>query len=166
MISETMTSQAVKERNPHQGNLNTAPAVNGSGKCDVPPSLAALTAVICEHQNKLKPIEAKLKELLQHQQVLAEGLHGENDRFKEVEATFNLPALFAEVSIYSQKLIRLKAEMNSISERTTRIKRRAIRLQQQQQQKALNQEQARAEQAEREKHLIAKPAWASPPDGQ
>ncbi|XP_042870114.1 biogenesis of lysosome-related organelles complex 1 subunit 6-like [Penaeus japonicus] len=166
MISEMMTSQPVSERNPYPGNPNAVAAVNGSERAEVPPSLAALTSVICAHQNKLKPIEAKLKELLQHQQVLAEGLHGENDRFKEVEATFNLPALFAEVSVYCQKLTRLKAEMNSITERTTRLKRRAMRLQQQQQQKALNQEQARAEQAEREKHLIAKPAWASPPQGQ
>lgn len=63
-ISETMASQAVRERNPHQENLNIAAAVNGSGKCEIPPSLAALTSVICTHQNKLKPIEAKLKELL------------------------------------------------------------------------------------------------------
>ncbi|KAK7084313.1 hypothetical protein SK128_002088 [Halocaridina rubra] len=81
-----------------------------------------------------------------------------------MEGNFNLTALFNDVSMYSQKLKTLKAEMNNITDRTTRLKRRAIRLQQQQQQKALSMEQQRAEQAEREKHLIAKPVWVSQND--
>ena len=44
------------------------------------------------------------------------------------------------------------------------LQKRATRLQQQQQQKALNQEQERAHQAEREKHLIAQPVWATKQD--
>ncbi|KAG7172870.1 Biogenesis of lysosome-related organelles complex 1 subunit 6-like [Homarus americanus] len=118
------------------------------GKSEVPPSLAKMMSLIYGHQHKLRQIETKLKELLQNQQVLTEGLRGENERFKEAHSTFNLPILFGEVSVYTQKL------------------RRAMRLQQQQQQKALNQEQQRAHLAEREKHLIARPVWASQQDDQ
>ncbi|XP_042214678.1 biogenesis of lysosome-related organelles complex 1 subunit 6-like [Homarus americanus] len=107
------------------------------GKSEVPPSLAKMMSLIYGHQHKLRQIETKLKELLQNQQVLTEGLRGENERFKEAHSTFNLPIL-----------------------------RRAMRLQQQQQQKALNQEQQRAHLAEREKHLIARPVWASQQDDQ
>lgn len=131
------------------------------GQSEVQPSLAIITSIIYSHQHNLRKIEAKLKELLQNQQVLTEGIHGENERFKEAETTFSLPALFGEVSVYTQKLARLKGEMINISDRTAKLKRRAIRLQQQQQQKALNQEQQRAQMAEREKHLIARPVWAS-----
>ncbi|XP_068239163.1 biogenesis of lysosome-related organelles complex 1 subunit 6 [Palaemon carinicauda] len=131
---------------------------------EVPPALAILKALIYEHHQKLAPIESKLKELLQNQQVLVEGLHGENERFKEMEANFNLSSLFAEVSTYSQKLKILKGEMSNITDRTVRLKRRAMKLQQQQQQKALKFEQQRAQQAEREKFLIARPVWASQDD--
>ncbi|XP_066961797.1 biogenesis of lysosome-related organelles complex 1 subunit 6 [Macrobrachium rosenbergii] len=136
----------------------------GQGNQDVPPALAILKALIYEHHQKLAPIESKLKELLQNQQVLVEGLHGENERYKEMEANFSLSSLFAEVSMYSQKLKFLKGEMNNITDRTVRLKRRAMRLQQQQQQKALKFEQQRAQQAEREKFLIARPVWASQED--
>ncbi|XP_069169830.1 biogenesis of lysosome-related organelles complex 1 subunit 6 isoform X2 [Procambarus clarkii] len=131
----------------------------------VPPSLAAIMSTIYAHQHNIQQIEVKLKELLQNQQVLTEGLRGENERFKEAETTFNLPALFSEVCVYTQKLAYLREEMNNITDRTARLKRRAMRLQQQQQQKALNQEQQRAQLAEREKHLIARPVWAPQQDG-
>ncbi|KAK8722099.1 hypothetical protein OTU49_012481 [Cherax quadricarinatus] len=133
---------------------------------EIPPSLAVIMSIIYNHQHNIQEMEGKLKELLQNQEVLTEGLRGENERFREAVATFNLPALFAEVSVYTKKLAYLKEEMCNITDRTARLKRRALRLQQQQQQKALNQEQQRAQLAEREKHLIARPAWAPQQDGQ
>lgn len=139
-------------------------SIHQIAKPDGTSGLAIIKALVFEHQQKLAPIESKLKELLQNQQVLVEGLHGENDRFKEMETNFNLSSLFNEVSVYSQKLKFLKSEMSNITDRTARIKRRALRLQQQQQQKALNLEHQRAQQAEREKHLIARPVWASQND--
>ncbi|KAK3874957.1 hypothetical protein Pcinc_020146 [Petrolisthes cinctipes] len=123
------------------------------------PSLVLVSSIIDQHHNNLQQIQSKLKELLQHQVVLREGLHSENERFKEAETTFNLPALFQEVGKYNHKLSHLKAEMTSITERTARLKRRASRLQQQQQQKALDKEQQRARLADQEKHLIARPTW-------
>nr|XP_045619985.1 uncharacterized protein LOC123771474 isoform X2 [Procambarus clarkii]XP_045619986.1 uncharacterized protein LOC123771474 isoform X2 [Procambarus clarkii]XP_045619987.1 uncharacterized protein LOC123771474 isoform X2 [Procambarus clarkii]XP_045619989.1 uncharacterized protein LOC123771474 isoform X2 [Procambarus clarkii] len=88
----------------------------------VPPSLAAIMSTIYAHQHNIQQIEVKLKELLQNQQVLTEGLRGENERFKEAETTFNLPALFSEVCVYTQKLAYLREEMNNITDRTARLK--------------------------------------------
>lgn len=128
------------------------------------PSLHLLTSLIYSHQCSLHHIATKLKELLQNQEVLVEGMESENERFKIAGSTFNLSTMFQEMSTYNQKLIQLKSEMTSITERTSCLKKRAMRLQQQQQLKALNQEQERARQAEREKHLIARPVWATQQD--
>ncbi|KAG0725428.1 Biogenesis of lysosome-related organelles complex 1 subunit 6 [Chionoecetes opilio] len=128
------------------------------------PALHLVTPLICGHQHNLHHVETKLRELLQHQEILSEGVQSENERFKIAETAFHLPTLFQEISRYNQKLIHLKDEMAVIAERTSRMKKRATRLQQQQQQKALNLEQERARQAEREKHLIAKPVWATKQD--
>lgn len=146
-----------------QNNSDTNEGKTNKKEINVPaPHL--ITSLICGHQHSLHHVETKLKELLQHQEVLSEGVQSENERFKIAETTFHLPALFQEISTYNQKLIQLKGEMTAIAERTSRLKKRAIRLQQQQQQKALNQEQERARQAEREKHLIAQPVWATKQD--
>ncbi|KAK4310136.1 hypothetical protein Pmani_018275 [Petrolisthes manimaculis] len=151
---EVKTSQADQDKTNDNNNDN-----NDNNESTVSPSLVLVSSIIQHHHNNLHQIQTKLKELLQHEVVLIEGLQSENERFKEAETTFNLPALFQEVGKYNHKLSHLKSEMTSITERTARLKRRASRLQQQQQQKALDQEQQRARLADQEKHLIARPAW-------
>lgn len=146
--------------NPYAAQSNSDSIEENKNQLSVP-ALQLITSLICGHQESLHHVETKLKELLQHQEVLSEGVQSENERFKIAETTFQLPTVFQEISTYNQKLIQLKGEMASVTERTSRLKKRAIRLQQQQQQKALNQEQERARQAEREKLLIAQPVWAT-----
>ena len=56
------------------------------------------------------------------QNALISVLKSDNSKFKEVETVFNLDALFESISAYIQKVLRLRGEMNMITERVSRLK--------------------------------------------
>ncbi|CAD6217378.1 GSCOCG00004814001-RA-CDS [Cotesia congregata] len=66
-------------------------------------------------------------------------------------------AMYITVQAYQEKLSRIKREMALIHERTTKLKKRAIYLQQVKQKQALAKEQKREEELRREQELIGKP---------
>ncbi|XP_062328041.1 biogenesis of lysosome-related organelles complex 1 subunit 6 [Osmerus eperlanus] len=99
-----------------------------------------------------------LQELTQNQVILLETLDQEVTKFRECNALLDLNSLFTEAKIYHGKLINIRKEMIMLHEKTTKLKKRALKLQQQRQKEALEKEQQREKELERERQLIAKPA--------
>ncbi|TMS13398.1 biogenesis of lysosome-related organelles complex 1 subunit 6 [Larimichthys crocea] len=99
-----------------------------------------------------------LQELTQNQLVLLDTLDQEVTKFRECNTLLDLNSLFTEAKFYHSKLVNIRKEMIVLHEKTTKLKKRALKLQQQKQKEALEKEQQREKELERERQLIAKPA--------
>uniref|UniRef100_A0A3Q3JFS3 Biogenesis of lysosome-related organelles complex 1 subunit 6 n=1 Tax=Monopterus albus TaxID=43700 RepID=A0A3Q3JFS3_MONAL len=99
-----------------------------------------------------------LLELTQNQLILLDTLDQEVTKFRECNTLLDLNSLFTEAKFYHNKLVNIRKEMIILHEKTTKLKKRALKLQQQKQKEALEKEQKREKALERERQLTAKPA--------
>ncbi|XP_051833226.1 biogenesis of lysosome-related organelles complex 1 subunit 6 [Antechinus flavipes] len=99
-----------------------------------------------------------LQELTQNQVVLLDTLEQEISKFKECHSILDINALFTEAKYYHSKLVNIRKEMLMLHEKTSKLKKRALKLQQKRQKEELEREQQREKEFEREKQLTAKPA--------
>ncbi|XP_003471809.2 biogenesis of lysosome-related organelles complex 1 subunit 6 [Cavia porcellus] len=99
-----------------------------------------------------------LQELTQNQVVLLDTLEQEISKFKECHSMLDINALFTEAKHYHAKLVSIRRDMLLLHEKTARLKKRALKLQQKRQKEELEREQQRERELEREKQLTAKPA--------
>ncbi|XP_034516919.1 biogenesis of lysosome-related organelles complex 1 subunit 6 isoform X2 [Ailuropoda melanoleuca] len=99
-----------------------------------------------------------LQELTQNQVVLLDTLEQEISKFKECHSMLDINALFTEAKHYHAKLVNIRKEMLMLHEKTSKLKKRALKLQQKRQKEELEREQQREKEFEREKQLTARPA--------
>uniref|UniRef100_A0A8C3M0K4 Biogenesis of lysosome-related organelles complex 1 subunit 6 n=1 Tax=Chrysolophus pictus TaxID=9089 RepID=A0A8C3M0K4_CHRPC len=106
----------------------------------------------------LQRSKSALQELTQNQVVLLETLEQEITKFKECNSILDINALFSEAKHYHSKLVNIRNDMMMLHEKTSKLKKRALKLQQKRQKEELEREQQREKELEREKQLTAKPA--------
>ncbi|XP_028985275.1 biogenesis of lysosome-related organelles complex 1 subunit 6 isoform X2 [Betta splendens] len=99
-----------------------------------------------------------LQELRKNHLILLDTLDQEVTKFRECNAFLDLSALFTEAKVYQNKLVHVRKDMILLHEKTTKLKKRALKLQQQKQKETLEKEQQREKELERERQLTAKPA--------
>ncbi|XP_074107578.1 biogenesis of lysosomal organelles complex 1 subunit pallidin [Cotesia typhae] len=104
----------------------------------------------------LKQIGKELQEILNKQEILDNKMQVENQHLTSTAEDDECAAMYITVRGYQEKLSRIKREMALIHERTTKLKKRAIYLQQVKQKQALAKEQKREEELRREQELIGK----------
>lgn len=114
--------------------------------------------LIAHYLPNLQNSKLALQELTQNQVVLLDTLDQEISKFKECNSVLDINALFTEAKYYHNKLLNIRKEMMLLHEKTSKLKRRALKLQQKKQEENLKQEQQRERELEREKQLTAKPA--------
>ncbi|ETE64243.1 Pallidin, partial [Ophiophagus hannah] len=114
--------------------------------------------LISHYLPDLQRSKLALKELTQNQEVLLETVQQEISKFKECSSILDINMLFSEAKHYHNKLVNIRKEMLMLHEKTSKLKRRALKLQQKRQKGELEREQRREKELEREKQLTAKPA--------
>lgn len=114
--------------------------------------------LISHYLPDLQNSKQALQELTKNQVILLDTLDQEVTKFRECNALLDLNSLFTEAKVYHSKLINIRKEMMMLHEKTSKLKKRALRLNQQRQKEALEKEQQREKELERERQLIAKPA--------
>ncbi|KAJ8398271.1 hypothetical protein AAFF_G00428410 [Aldrovandia affinis] len=114
--------------------------------------------LISHYLPDLQNSKGALQELTQNQGILLDTLDQEITKFKECNSLLDINSLFTEAKVYHNKLVSIRKEMMMLHEKTTKLKKRALKLQQQRQKEALEKEQQREKELERERLLIAKPA--------
>ncbi|KAM8972273.1 biogenesis of lysosome-related organelles complex 1 subunit 6 [Pelodytes ibericus] len=114
--------------------------------------------LVSHYLPNLQSSKLALQELTQNQVVLLDTLDQEISKFKECNSIPDINALFSEAKHYHNKLVNVRKEMMMLHEKTTKLKKRALKLQQKKQEENLKQEQERERELEREKQLTAKPA--------
>lgn len=114
--------------------------------------------LISHYLPNLQNSKLALQELTQNQVVLLDTLEQEISKFRECNSILDINALFSEAKYYHTKLVNIRKEMILLHEKTSKLKKRALKLQQKKQEENLKQEQQREREMEREKQLTAKPA--------
>ena len=88
-------------------------------------------------------------------------MSAENEKFTKSANQFRLQDLIDTTQFYHEKLVNLKREMATLSERSASMKQRGLRLQEAKQKEALRRELKRQKDQELEDHLVAKPVSSS-----
>ncbi|XP_072550914.1 biogenesis of lysosome-related organelles complex 1 subunit 6 [Salminus brasiliensis] len=114
--------------------------------------------LITHYLPQLHTSKHALQELTQNQVILLETLDQEITKFRECNSMVDLNSLFTEAKLYHNKLVNIRKEMITLHDKTSKLKKRALKLQQQRQREALEREQQKERELERERQLIAKPA--------
>jgi len=106
----------------------------------------------------LQRAKGSLNEVLHNQEVLIETVTQENAKFTESAVMKDLMDTMREARTYHGKLLNMKKEMNFLMDKSTRLKKRAVKLQQQKHKEALDRAVQRDRELDREKLLTAKVA--------
>lgn len=70
-----------------------------------------------------------MDELNRYQISLIDSLEQENDKYNRLNQTIDFEAVAAKAGHYCNKLLNLKRDMQTLSERSAKLKKRALRLQ-------------------------------------
>lgn len=108
------------------------------------------------YQLPLEQVQKELTEITNKQETLFGQMQIENKKLQETFDNAKLNEMFQTIKLYQGKLTLMKKEMASVHERTFKLKKRALRLQQMKQKEALNREQQREQEVRREQELIGK----------
>ncbi|XP_069102259.1 biogenesis of lysosome-related organelles complex 1 subunit 6-like [Argopecten irradians] len=106
----------------------------------------------------LQKAKSSLNEILQNQGILIETIQQENTKFSECKAMDELVETMTQAKKYYTKLNNLRKEMQMLSERSFKLKKRALKLQQQKQKEELQREEQKEREMDRERMLTAKVA--------
>ncbi|KAK2577523.1 hypothetical protein KPH14_003614 [Odynerus spinipes] len=113
--------------------------------------------ILAIYRPPLEKVKKDLNELTSKQTVLLNQMQRENKNLQDVLQDTDLNEMFSTIKSYQGKLVNIKKEMIVIHDRTFKLKKRALRLQQIKQKEALNREQQREHELRREQELIGKP---------
>ncbi|KAL2740399.1 biogenesis of lysosome-related organelles complex 1 subunit 6-like [Vespula squamosa] len=111
------------------------------------------TGILTIYQPSLEKVKENLNELTNKQEVLLDQIQNDNKKLQDVLEDTDLNEMFATIKLYQGKLTTIKKEMVMVHDRTFKLKKRALRLQQIKQKEALGKEQ----ELRREQELISKP---------
>ena len=101
---------------------------------------------------------SSLDKLNSKQEILAVRVHQEGEKLSEELAKHKVEQMISITNIYRNKLVKIKEDMESLTERSARLRVRAARLQDEKQRESMERENRREKERLREKELIAKPA--------
>lgn len=104
----------------------------------------------------LELAKESLHELTQNQKILIETVQQENAKFDECSSKEKLGEILSNAKKYHTKLLGIKKQMALLQEKSTKLKKRALRLQQQKQKEELQKAQQQEQDLEREQMLVAK----------
>ncbi|BES97329.1 Pyroglutamyl-peptidase [Nesidiocoris tenuis] len=104
----------------------------------------------------LKSLQKQLSELTTKQSVVLKDVEKENLKFASIN-TNELQAMFSMIKEYHSRVYYIKKEMIELADRSAKLKRRALRLQDMKQKEALEAAHYREAQLKREQDLVAKP---------
>ncbi|XP_049783695.1 biogenesis of lysosome-related organelles complex 1 subunit 6-like isoform X1 [Schistocerca cancellata] len=112
------------------------------------------------YESDLVKAKGQLDELTKKQMSVITQLQDENEKLNKMQCTNDLQEMCTMVKQYHTKLTTIKKDMSQLHERSLKLKKRAMKLQQIKQKEALQRQHQRELQIQREQELIAKPLAA------
>ncbi|XP_046580770.1 biogenesis of lysosome-related organelles complex 1 subunit 6-like [Haliotis rubra] len=106
----------------------------------------------------LEKSKSSLEEVLSNQKILIDTVEQENSKFQECQSMEELTQTMLKARKYYNKLITIKKEMSNLHDKSGKLKKRAVKLQQQRQKEELQKAQQREKEHEKERMLAARVA--------
>ena len=100
---------------------------------------------------------SSLEKLNSKQEVLAVRVHHEGEKLREERARHKVEQMLSITNIYRAKLVKIREDMQALTERSGRLRLRAARLQDEKQRESMERENRREKERLRERELIARP---------
>ena len=100
---------------------------------------------------------SSLEKLNSKQEVLAVRVHQEGEKLREERARHKVEQMVSITNIYRAKLVKIREDMQALTERSGRLRLRAARLQDEKQRESMERENRREKERLRERELIARP---------
>ncbi|CAH0551793.1 unnamed protein product [Brassicogethes aeneus] len=82
------------------------------------------------YEPSLVVAQKQLKELTDKQELMLKQLHQENLSLLEVQHDQDLEHIFGRLKIYQAKLVNIKKDIKTLHDRSSKLKKRALKLQQ------------------------------------
>ena len=115
-------------------------------------------AVVDHYGVTFSCLGSSLDKLNTKQELLAVRVNQEGEKLNEERAKHKVEQMISVTNIYRSKLVKIKEDMQAVTERSGRLRQRAGRLQDEKQKESMERENRREAERLREKELIAKPA--------
>ena len=115
-------------------------------------------AVVDHYGVTFSCLGSSLDKLSTKQELLAVRVNQEGEKLNEERAKHKVEQMISVTNIYRSKLVKIKEDMQAVTERSGRLRQRAGRLQDEKQKESMERENRREAERLREKELIAKPA--------
>ncbi|KAL8595545.1 hypothetical protein ACOMHN_000753 [Nucella lapillus] len=106
----------------------------------------------------LEKSKSSVSEILNNQTVVIETLEQENAKFKDCTAHLDLCQMMGKAKTYHSKLLTVRRDMAALHDKAAKLKRRALKLQQQRQKEELQRAHQQERELEKEHMLTAKVA--------
>ena len=100
---------------------------------------------------------SSLDKLNSKQEILAVRVHQEGEKLREERARHKVEQMVSITNIYRAKLVKIREDMQALTERSGRLRLRAARLQDEKQRESMERENRREKERLRERELIARP---------
>lgn len=110
------------------------------------------TGLIDLYKPSLTNVNNQLQELTTKQNILVEQLHDENLKISWAKNSEEMAEMFNMVKVYQTKLCNIKREMRNIHDKSAKLKKRALRLQQYKERETI----VKTQQIQHEEDLIPK----------
>jgi hypothetical protein len=78
----------------------------------------------------LSQAEKMLKELTEKESMLLDQIHNENLNLSETQHSNDLTEMFNRIEVYQAKLTNIKKEMKNLHDKSVKLKKRALKIQQ------------------------------------
>lgn len=117
-----------------------------------------VSGVVNQLTPDFKQAQDTLQDLTKNQLQLIDTVTAENKKFDECEAFKEVLQVMEKAKLYQNKLLHIKKDMVMLHEKSAKLKKRALKLQQQKQKEALEKEANREKELEKERMLVAQPA--------
>ncbi|XP_059145568.1 biogenesis of lysosome-related organelles complex 1 subunit 6-like isoform X3 [Physella acuta] len=106
----------------------------------------------------LQKSRAAIDQIKSSQNVLIETVQQENNKFVDCPALIDLEKTMSKAKLYHSKLIKLRKDMTNLHEKAKKLKKRAVKLQQQKQKEELTRAHVLEKEMEKERMLTARVA--------
>merc|ERR1719397_1843798 len=101
---------------------------------------------------------SSLEKLNTKQEILAVRVSQGGEKLNDERAKHKVEQMISITNIYRNKLVKIREDMQSVTERSVRLRQRAGRLQDEKQRESMERENRKETERLREKELIAKPS--------
>ena len=115
-------------------------------------------AVVDHYGVTFSCLGSSLDKLNTKQELLAVRVNQEGEKLNEERAKHKVEQMISVTNIYRSKLVKIKEDMQAVTERSGRLRQRAGRLQDEKQKESMERENKKEAERLREKELIARPA--------